>query len=128
MAEKTKCFFSETSLGMVVTGAATTLLSRTVGLHHVRSMILLGVQIDASAAFKMGLVWRVCEEASPVDEVQALGGKLSKLPERGVRDSKRLLNNSDSLGIEEVVRLEVDAVVPAFVDPERARRVASFKE
>jgi len=70
MAEKTKCFFSETSLGMVVTGAATTLLPRIVGLHRARSMILLGVQIDASAAFEMGLVWRVCEEASPFDEVQ----------------------------------------------------------
>jgi enoyl-CoA hydratase/carnithine racemase len=128
MAEKTKCFFPETSLGMVVTGAATTLLPRIVGLHRARSMILLGEKIDASDAFEMGLVWRVCKEASPFDEVQALGEKIAKPPERGVRDSKRLLNNSDSLGIEEAVRLEVDAVVPAFVDPETARRVASFKE
>ena len=76
----------------------------------------------------MGLVWRVCKEASPFDEVQVLGEKIAKPPEWGVSDSKRLLNNSDSLGIEEAVRLEVDAVVPAFVDPETARRVASFKE
>ena len=128
MAEKTKCFFPETSLGMVVTGAATTLLPRIVGLHRARSMILLGEKINASDALKMGLAWRVCEEASLFDEAQALGEKIAKLPERGVRDSKRLLNNSDSVGIEEALCLEVDAVVPAFVDPATATRVASFKE
>ena len=36
--------------------------------------------------------------------------------------------NSDSVGIEEALCLEVDAVVPAFVDPATAIRVASFKE
>ena len=128
MAEGARCFFPETGLGMVVTGAATALLPRIVGLQRARALIVLGEKIDATEALETGLAWRVYPEENLFDEAQALAERVAALPERGVRDTKRLLNRSEILSIEKALQLETDAVVPAFIDPESAARVAAFKQ
>ena len=127
MARSTRCFFPETGLGIVVTGAATVLLPRIVGLQRARALIVLGEKIDADQALEMGLAWRVYPEDSLFDEAQALGERIAALPERGVRDTKRLLNRSEQLSIEAALRAETDAVVPGFIDPVSADLVGQFK-
>ena len=90
-------------------------------------MIVLGEKIDAAQALEMGLAWRVYPEGSLFAEAQSLGERIAALPERGVRDTKRLLNRSEQLSIEEALQAEVDAVVPGFVDPASADLVGQFK-
>ena len=127
MAEGTRCFMPETKLGMVPTGAATVLLPRLIGYQRARAMILLGEQIDARQALDMGLVWRVVSETSLFDEAQSLGERIAELPERGVRDTKHLLNPSHPLSVEEALLRETELVVPAFIEPETIGRTGSFK-
>ena len=127
MAQDTRCFFPESGLGLVVTGAATVLLPRIVGLQRARAMIVLGEKIDADEALQMGLAWRVFPEAVLFDEAQAIGERIASLPERGVHDAKRLLNRDEQMSIEEALQAEVDAVVPGFVDPVSNALVGQFK-
>ena len=75
----------------------------------------------------MGLAWRVFPEAVLFDEAQAIGERIASLPERGVRDAKRLLNRDEQMSIEEALQAEVDAVVPGFVDPVSNALVGQFK-
>ena len=127
MAQDTRCFFPESGLGMVVTGAATVLLPRIIGLQRARALIVLGEKIDASEALQMGLAWRVFPESSLFDEAQIMAEGIAALPGRGVRDAKRLLNSAEQMSIEEALQAEVDAVVPAFVDPVSAALIGKFK-
>lgn len=127
MAEGTRCFFPEASLGMTVTGAATMLLPRIVGLQRARMLIMTGERIDAAQAFAMGLAWRVLPEARLWDEAQALGERMAGLPRRGVRDGKRIVNRYEAAMLEDALRQEIEAVLPAFLDADTAARAAKFK-
>ena len=109
MAQGTRCFMPETRLGMIPTGAVTALLPRLIGYQRARALILLGERIDATQA-------------------QSLAERIAELPPRGVRDTKRLLNPSSPLSIEEALTLETEAVVSAFVSPDTATQVAKFKD
>ena len=128
MAEGTRCFFPETRYGMIVTGGVTALLPRIVGLQQARALVLLGDRFDAQQALAMGLCWRVLPEESLFAEAQSVAERIAELPERGVRDVKRIMNRSDQVTLEEALTLEIEAVVPAFLDPNSAEIIASFKE
>jgi enoyl-CoA hydratase/carnithine racemase len=128
MAEGTRCFFPETRYGMIVTGGVTALLPRIVGLQQARGLILLGDRFDAQQALAMGLCWRVLPEESLFAEAQKVAERIAELPERGVRDLKRIVNRADQAALEEALALELEAVVPAFLDPDSAARIAAFKD
>ncbi len=127
MAAGTRCFFPELGLGFTVTGAATMLLPRIIGLQRARMLLLSGERIDADQALAMGLAWRVMPEAELWPAAQALGERIAGLPARGVRDGKRLTNRYEAAMLEDALRQEIEAVLPAFLDPETQARAAGFK-
>ena len=128
MAEDTRCFFPEVGLGVVVTGAATTLLPQIIGLQRARAMIFLGEKMHAAEALNWGLAWRIFPRTSLFNEAQAMGEHIAAQGERGVRDAKRLLNEAQRSNIEEALKRETDAVVPGFLDPFTTARVDEFKQ
>ncbi len=128
MAEGTRCFFPEARFGMVVTGGATALLPRIVGQQRARALIFSSERIDATAAHAMGLAWRVHPESRLFEAAQALAERLSVMPERGLRDAKRLLGRIDRAEFEAALALEADAVLAAFLDPETASRMVKTSE
>ena len=128
LAAGTRCFFPEIALGVFVTGAATTLLPRIVGLHKARELMLFGEQFDAQQALDMGLTWKVVPETELFDEADRTARRVAALPEGAVRDLKRVLNRAYHLDVEGAMQLETDATVRGFHDPETAARVGAFKD
>jgi enoyl-CoA hydratase/carnithine racemase len=126
LAEGTRCFFPEISLGVFVTGAVTTLLPRLVGLQKAREMILFGERFDAAAALEMGLAWKVAPEAALVAEAEAAARRIAELPEHAVTHLKRVLNRACMLDSEGAMALETEATVRGFLHPETAKIVAQF--
>jgi len=126
LAEGTRCFFPEISLGVFVTGAVTTLLPRLVGLQKAREMILFGERFDAQAALEMGLAWKVVPEAALVAEAEAVARRIAELPEHAVTSLKRVLNRACMLDAEGAMALETEATVEGFLHPETARIIARF--
>jgi enoyl-CoA hydratase/carnithine racemase len=127
LAQGTRCFFPEVSLGMFVTGGASALLPRLVGLQKARELILFGERFDAAEALAMGLAWKVVPEAGVMPLALETARRIAALPERAVRDLKRVLNRALACDVEGALTLETEAAVQAFLDPATAAHVGRFK-
>lgn len=126
-AEGTRFFFPETSHGMFVTGGASVLLPRMVGLARARALIMLGERFDAAEAQRLGLIWKVVPEAELAAEALTTASRIAALPQGPVRALKHALARIGREEIEACLTLETEAAVAGFLDPETARRVARFR-
>jgi len=125
-AESAKGFFPEVSLNLFVTGAVTSLLPALVGLNKAREMLFLGERYDAAALRDMGVAWRVVGDDRLMAEAHAVAARLSALPPLSVRAMKRVLNRSAASDLKAALRLETEATVAGFLDPETTRRLKDF--
>jgi enoyl-CoA hydratase/carnithine racemase len=125
-AESARAFFPETSLGVFVTGAVTSLLPALVGLQKARELLFLGEKQDARSLLHMGLAWRVVPDAQLRDEANQVAARLADLPQAAVRRMKRALNISAVCDIERALAVETEATVAGFLDPETSKRLLAF--
>ncbi len=125
-AVSAKGFFPEVSLNAFVTGAVTSLLPALVGLNKAREMLFLGEHYDAQALLELGVAWRVVPDERLMVEAQTVAEKLSGLPPLAVRAMKRVLNQAAARDIMTALRLETEATVAGFLDPETTTRLKDF--
>jgi enoyl-CoA hydratase/carnithine racemase len=125
-AETAKGFFPEVSLNIFVTGAVTSLLPALVGLLKAREMLFLGERYDAPTLLSLGVAWRVV----PDDELQSaaleVATRLAQLPSLAAFAMKRVLNQTSSTDLAGALRLETDATIAGFLDPETNRLLKDF--
>lgn len=122
MAEGTRCFFPEAQLGLFVTGGASHLLPRLVGLPKAKELVLLGEKVDASQALALGLANWVVPEDECLAKAREIAKRLAALPARPRRQAKRLFRQAPQLALEQALTLETEACLEGFLDPETARR------
>jgi enoyl-CoA hydratase/carnithine racemase len=125
-AESAKGFFPEVSLNLFVTGAVTSLLPAMVGFNKAREMLFLGERYDAARLLELGVAWRVVRDDRLMAEARAVAARLSDLPPLSVRAMKRVLNQVAAGDVETALRLETDATVAGFLDPETTERLKDF--
>ncbi|HEX9770513.1 MAG TPA: enoyl-CoA hydratase/isomerase family protein [Kiloniellales bacterium] len=128
MADGTRCFFPEASLGLFVTGGASHLLPRLVGLPKAKELVLLGERIDARQALALGLANWVVPEAERLAKAREVAGRLAALPPRPRRQVKALFTRAPAVTLEEALALETEATLEGFLDPDTARRAAAAIE
>jgi enoyl-CoA hydratase/carnithine racemase len=128
MAEDTRCFFPEVALGLFVTGGASHLLPRLVGLPKAKELVLLGEKIDARQALELGLAGWVVPETERLAKAREIAGRLAALPAGPRRQVKTLFNRAPGLTLEEALALETEATLEGFLDPDTARRAAEAIE
>ncbi len=128
MAEGTRCFFPEVALGLFVTGGASHLLPRLVGLPKAKELVLLGEKIDARQALELGLAGWVVPEAERLAKAREIAERLAALPPIARRQVKTLFNRAPGLTLEEALALETEATLEGFLDPATARRAADAIE
>lgn len=121
-----KGFFPEVSLNLFVTGAVTSLLPALVGLNKAREMLFLGERYEAEQLHHMGVAWRVVPDDELMDEAHRVAGVISELPTLSTRAMKRVLNATAMTSMEEALRLETEATVAGFLDPETTRLLKDF--
>lgn len=125
-AESARGFFPEVSLNLFVTGAVTSLLPAMVGLVKAREMLLLGRRYGAEELVGLGVAWRMAADDALADEALAVARELAALPALSVRAMKRTLNATASTDMHRALRLETDATVAGFMDPETTRLLKAF--
>ena len=125
-AAETRFFFPEISWGVFVTGGVTELLPRLVGLQRARELIMLGERFDAAQALAWGLVWKVVSDADLMPQALALARRIAALPPGPVRDLRRILARRSGGGLDAAMAMETAATVRGFLDPETAKRIATF--
>jgi enoyl-CoA hydratase/carnithine racemase len=121
-----RAFFPEMSLGLFVTGAVTSLLPALVGLQKAREMLLLGETYTANDLLEAKVAWRVVPDETLMSEAQDIAKRLADLPQDAIRLMKRALNTSAQSDIERALKIETEATVAGFLDPETSKRLLAF--
>ena len=125
LAEGTRCFFPELSLGIFVTGGISSILPRLVGLPKAKELIILGEKIDAQTAYELGIAWKVVAQDRLLDEARALAGRLMAVPHRARGKAKRALNQAPFMSLEQAMELETTLTTEGFMDPATSERAAT---
>ncbi len=125
-AVSAKGFFPEVSLNIFVTGAVTSFLPALVGLLKAREMLFLGERYEASALQQLGVAWRVVPDSELMATASEVASRLAALPSLAAGAMKRVLNQTASTDLEAALRLETEATVAGFLDPETTRLLKDF--
>jgi enoyl-CoA hydratase/carnithine racemase len=125
-ASGAKGFFPEVSLNLFVTGGVTSLLPALVGMVKAREMLFLGERYDAATLGELGLAWRVVPDDDLMAAAHDVATRLAALPPLAVGAMKRVLNRTASTDLVAALRLETEATVAGFLDPETTRLLKDF--
>jgi len=126
VSEDTRFFFPEVQWGVFVTGGVAALLPRMIGAQKTRELIYFGERFSAAQALQWQMIWKVVPPAQLLPEAISTAQRIAALPSGPVRDLKRILAHRFSSSLEEVMAEETAATVRGFLDPETAKRIASF--
>ena len=104
------------------------LLPRRVGMHRAKELALLAEIIGAKDALEMGLVNRVLPDGEVDAFVDDWARKLAAGPPIALAQSKRLLNNSLNVTLEEALDDEAAAQTINFATSDTAEAMRAFIE
>ncbi len=101
-----------------IPGMGTYRLPRIIGMGHARHMILSGENIDASEAYRIGLVNKVVPRERLEEEVEAWAGRYLEVPRVSLVWAKHLSNLAYDLTFEEFLEEEYDRAVDEVIATE----------
>jgi enoyl-CoA hydratase/carnithine racemase len=84
-------------LGLVPEAASSLLLPRLIGHQRASELLLLGVPIDAATALNLGLVNRVVEDDTLLEEARTLARAVAEQPAGALRATKQLLKSETGM-------------------------------
>jgi 2-(1,2-epoxy-1,2-dihydrophenyl)acetyl-CoA isomerase len=87
----------EVRVGLFGTGGIAALLPRLVGLQKAKGLLMLGEELDAQAAERLGLVWTVVDDEVLTDRAWAMARQLAGSDPHLLGEIKRLVH-SETLG------------------------------
>lgn len=99
-SENARFLFREGMIGLIPSHGGTSRLVKLVGLARARDIVLGGEDLDASEAFRHGLVTRVVPHQGLLDEARARLGHILKRAPQAYGLAKRLLHLSASVDLE----------------------------
>ena len=115
-------------LGLVPEAASSLLLPRLVGPQRAAELLLLGEPLDARTAHAYGLVNRVVDDESLMEEARAVAGALAERPPEALRRTKRLLRLNAGGEIRERMNAEVAEFTACLAGEEFASAARAFFE
>ena len=97
-------------IGLVPDSGGTWHLPRVIGLARAKGLALLGDRLPAEQAAEWGMIWRCVDDDQLMPEARTIAGQLAALPARGLAASKRLLNESFMVSLNEELEREKEAM------------------
>jgi enoyl-CoA hydratase len=120
--------FPETTLGLFVSGGASLLLPRLVGLSQAKRLVYTGERIEAAEAERIGLVDNVVSRDALLDEVHALAGKIAANAPISVGLAKRVMNKVSLGDLEAALSYETDALLVCYGTEDNKEGPRAFAE
>jgi 2-(1,2-epoxy-1,2-dihydrophenyl)acetyl-CoA isomerase len=112
---------SFSKIGLIPDTGGTFILPRIVGLQRASALTMLAEKLTSEQALEWGLVYKVCDGASLIDDAFACAKQLATLPTRGIGLTKRAFNRS--MGIDLAAQLAYEEEVQR-----EAGRTADYAE
>jgi 2-(1,2-epoxy-1,2-dihydrophenyl)acetyl-CoA isomerase len=115
-------------IALVPDAGGTWILPRLVGLKRALALMLAAEPVPAEEAQRMGLVYKVFDDASFREEAAAFAGRLAEGPALAYRLTKRALAESLTNGLEAQLDLEARLQREAGFSRDFLEGVAAFRE
>lgn len=118
----------EVRLGIMPGAGGTQRLVRAIGKHRAMLALLTGSHIGAHEAFAAGLVSKVVEDSSVVDEAVAIAGQIASMPALAVAEIKRTVLAGMDAPLDVALMLERRAAYLLFGTRDKQEAMRAFLE
>ncbi|GAA4319937.1 enoyl-CoA hydratase-related protein [Flaviaesturariibacter amylovorans] len=88
-------------IGLIPDSGGTFFLPRLIGWQKASALCMLGDKVGAEEAERMGMIYKVLDDATFSDDAQQMAVTLAHMPTRGLALTKLALNNSTVNGYED---------------------------
>ena len=118
----------EINLGIMPGSGATQRLPRLVGMSKAKEMLMMGDNVDAQEAYRVGLVNKVVPKDQLMDEAKKWAKKLASKPKRALGLIKRCIHCGADMDIASGLTLEMDCFSIAFTSEDGREGINAFVE
>lgn len=127
-SEKAQFGAPEVKLGIIPGDGGTQRLPRLIGLGRAMELVLTGDFIDATEAYRIGLVNRVVPPEELMEDVMGLAKKIASRPPLAIKYAKEAVNRSQEGDTASGYALESFLHALACTTEDKAEGVAAFLE
>jgi 2-(1,2-epoxy-1,2-dihydrophenyl)acetyl-CoA isomerase len=127
-AEEARFVLAFGRIGLVPDSGATWFLPRLVGPSKAAELALLGDQVDAAEALRLGLVSRVVPGDQLIPEARALADRLAQGAPLALALTKTALDRSLTIDLDEALEGEAKLQGIAGASADHAEGLAAFRE
>jgi len=118
----------EVGLGIIPGLGGTQAVTRAVGERRALELLMSGLPLDAHDALKFGLVNRVCDPMTLLDEVLERARIIASKAPLSVQALKRVVHGGAHLPLDQAMDQELEAYNQLFRTEDRREGVAAFNE
>ncbi|HEY0030867.1 MAG TPA: enoyl-CoA hydratase-related protein [Bacteroidia bacterium] len=115
-------------IGLIPDSGGTFFLPRLIGFGKASALMMLGDKVSAADAEKMGMIYKVTDDATLETEASAIAKAISEMPTKGIGMTKKLLNQSMNNSMEKQLEYEGDMQVHAALTYDYNEGVNAFLE
>jgi enoyl-CoA hydratase/carnithine racemase len=127
-AENATFSLPETAQGQLPMGGGTQRLARLVGRGEALRLILLGEEIDAAEAYRIGLVSGIVPQDELDTRAQSLAERMASRGPLALRYAKEAVRRGLEQPLDQALRFETDLTVILQSTEDRAEGVKAFME
>lgn len=113
-------------IGLIPDSGGTFFLPRLIGFAKASALMMLGDKISSADAEKMGMIYKVVDDAILHQEAFAIAKTLSNMPTKAIGLTKRLLNQSMTNSLTKQLEYEGDMQIHAAATADYAEGVNAF--
>jgi enoyl-CoA hydratase/carnithine racemase len=118
----------EIRIGLIPGGGGTQRLPRLIGVTKAKELLLTGETIDASEAYRLGLLNKVVPVADLMAEARALALKIAALPGVALKMTKLAVNGGMSMDLRSALAYEARCFELLFSTEDQKEGTGAFLE
>ncbi|MCX6292544.1 MAG: 2-(1,2-epoxy-1,2-dihydrophenyl)acetyl-CoA isomerase PaaG [Bacteroidetes bacterium] len=115
-------------IGLIPDSGGTFMLPRLIGWQRASALMMLGDKVSADEALKMGMIYKVAEDANLQENAMAVAVTLSLMATKAIGLTKKLLNESFFNSLEKQLDRERDVQAEAADSFDYNEGVKAFLE
>lgn len=118
VSETAKLGLAEIKIGVAPGAGGMQRLPRIVGITKAKEMLYTGDPVDATEAYRIGLVNKVVPVASLMDEAGKMANVISDRPSHSLKIAKRCVNEGMQVDLSSALKFDVAIIESEMASPE----------
>ena len=125
-AEDTRIMLPELGVGLFFSNASTKILPRIIGESRAKELMLMGKEISAEEALRIGLVNQICPTPSLPRILKKTANIILSKDHLALKYLKSFINENQELSFESVLSRESEAMITTGQSEELKKRLEKF--